>query len=265
MAYTVAIVNQKGGVGKTATTYALGHALAERGRQVLLVDLDPQASLTISVGLEVLDLASSMYEVISTSQHAEGPDEIEQVVRGTVCPTSVERLTILPSTIDLSGAEIELVAGLDRDRTLKRALEPLMDDYDYILIDCPPSLGLLTINALAAATGVIVPVSADFLGLRGAQLLLTKTIRAVQNKLNRSLVVLGILTTRFQTNTTHAHEVLEAIRDEFGELVFEVVVKETTRMKNATVEGESILGFDPRGDVSQAYRALAEEVESRAC
>lgn len=264
MAYIVAIANQKGGVGKTATTYALGHALVERGHRVLLVDLDPQAGLTISVGLEVLELASSMYEVISTLQRAEDDRGFELMVRKTVYPTPVDGMSILPSSIDLSGAEMELVTGLDRDRTLKRALEPLSGSYDYILIDCSPCLGLLTINALAAADGVLIPVSADFLGLRGAELLLAKTIRPVQNKLNRSLSVLGILITRFQANTTHAQEVLEAIRDEFGELVFEVVVKETTRVKKATVEGESILGFDPSGDVAQAYRALAEEVERRA-
>ena len=246
-----AIVNQKGGVGKTTTTFNLGVALQRRGRQVLLVDLDPQASLSVSAGINIGQLKKSVYQLLLD------PDlDPHEVVF-----TTQTGVSILPSTIDLAAAEVELVTMTLRELVLKDALDQLQGDFDHILIDCPPSLGLLTINALAAADQVLIPLQCEFLATRGLALLL-RTLDQVQSRLNRDLTIAGILPTMFDVRTIHANEVLTELRESFPEHVFDIVVKSSVRVKESPAAGLSILDYDEDHDVAQAYRQLAEEVDN---
>lgn len=256
MSKIIAIANQKGGVGKTTTALNLGAAIAEKGKKVLLVDSDPQASLTISCGIDMTVLDKSFYDAIARENGDGEGTETKNIITGT----KIKNVDLLPSNIDLSRAEIELMNMLDRERVFKSILDPLKETYDYILIDCPPSLGILTINALTAADEVIIPMETDYLALRGASILINKTIKKVKSKLNPSLKIAWILPTMHNTRTLHAKEVLEKLREHFQDLVFDTAIKETVIFKESSVDGSSILDYAGKSEVAEAYRKLAHEV-----
>ncbi len=246
MAHVLAFANQKGGVAKTTSTLNLGVALTERGYRVLGVDMDPQGNLTMSQGIDPETLEKSMYDVLV--HHA----PIEDVI--------VEReIDIATSTIDLAGAEMALSTMIGRERTLERALSHVKRRYDYILIDTPPSLGLLTINALTASEGVIVPVQCESLSLRGL-LQLEHTLRMIRENLNPKVRIKGILPTLLDARTLHGREAVEVLRENYGPLVFNTTVRKTIKFAEAPVKGASVLKYDPKGPAAEAYRALAGEV-----
>jgi len=249
-AVITAVVNQKGGVGKTTTVFNLGVALRRLGRRVLLVDLDPQAALSASAGISVAHLTTSIYQALLDDSMDPVPIILE----------AASGVDILPATIDLAAAEIELVNMTLRELVLKDVLAKIRSRYDHILIDCPPSLGLLTVNALAAADQVIIPLQCEFLATRGLTLLL-RTLNKIQARLNRNLKVAGILPTMFDGRTTHANEVLAELRANFPGQVFDVIIKYTVRVKEAPAAGLSILDYDQNHDVSRAYMTLAMEVD----
>ena len=249
-AVITAVVNQKGGVGKTTTVFNLGVALRRLGRRVLLVDLDPQAALSASAGISVAHLTTSIYQALLDDSMDPVPIILE----------AASGVDILPATIDLAAAEIELVNMTLRELVLKDVLAKIRNRYDHILIDCPPSLGLLTVNALAAADQVIIPLQCEFLATRGLTLLL-RTLNKIQARLNRNLKVAGILPTMFDGRTTHANEVLAELRANFPGQVFDVIIKYTVRVKEAPAAGLSILDYDQNHDVSRAYMTLAMEVD----
>ncbi|MER7079128.1 chromosome partitioning protein [Saccharopolyspora antimicrobica] len=252
-AAVLAMCNQKGGVGKTTSTINLGASLAEYGRRVLLVDFDPQGALSVGLGVQPHQLDQTIYNVIM-----ERSVSVHDVVRRT----SVDGMDLLPSNIDLSAAEVQLVAEVGREQTLHRVLQPALADYDYILVDCQPSLGLLTVNALAAADGVIIPLECEFFSLRGVALLID-TIEKVQERLNPKLEISGILATMFDPRTLHSREVMARVVEAFGDVVFDAVINRTVRFPETTVAGEPITRWAPRSAGAQAYRALAREVIAR--
>lgn len=252
-AAVLAMCNQKGGVGKTTSTINLGASLAEYGRRVLLVDFDPQGALSVGLGVQPHQLEQTIYNVIM-----ERSVSVHDVVRRT----SVDGMDLLPSNIDLSAAEVQLVAEVGREQTLHRVLQPALADYDYILVDCQPSLGLLTVNALAAADGVIIPLECEFFSLRGVALLID-TIEKVQERLNPKLEISGILATMFDPRTLHSREVMARVVEAFGDVVFDAVINRTVRFPETTVAGEPITRWAPRSAGAQAYRALAREVIAR--
>lgn len=252
-AIVISNVNQKGGVGKTTTTINLGAALVETGRRVLLVDFDPQGSLSVGLGINPHTLETSIYNLLLSREYT--PQEVIQ-------PSIVDGLDILPSNIDLSAAEVQLVSEVAREQTLLRVLEKVEDQYDVILIDCAPSLGLLTINALTASNYVLMPLECEFFALRGIALL-TDTISKVQERLNPKLEILGILGTMYDGRTLHSREVLERVVDAFGEQVFHTVIKRTIKFPETTVAGEPITTYASSSPGAAAYRQLAKEVLAR--
>ncbi len=248
-----AVCNQKGGVGKTTTTINLGAALAEYGRRVLLVDFDPQGALSVGLGIQPHELDATVYNVLM---------ERNTTARDVLFKTSVDGMDLLPSNIDLSGAEVQLVHEVGREFVLGRVLQPLVPDYDIILIDCQPSLGLLTVNALACADGVLVPSECEYFAMRGVALLM-ETIEKVSSRISPKLVVDGLLATMYDSRTLHTREVLAEVVKGFGEQVYHTVISRTVRFPDATVAGEPITVFDPSCNGAAAYRRLAREVLDR--
>jgi chromosome partitioning protein len=252
-AMIIALCNQKGGVGKTTTAINLGAGLAELGRKILLVDFDPQGSLSVGLGVNPHTLDHSIYDLLLGREVA-----VDQVIN----PTNVENLDILPSNIDLSAAEVQLVSEVAREQTLLRVLEKIRDRYDVILIDCAPSLGLLTINALTAADKVIMPLECEFFALRGIALL-TDTIAKVQDRLNAKLEILGILGTMYDPRTLHCREVLERVVEAFGDTVFHSVIRRTVKFPETNVAGEPITTYASSSQGAASYRSLSREVLAR--
>ena len=252
-AVVISMCNQKGGVGKTTSTINLGASLAAYGRKVLLVDLDPQGALSAGLGVPHYELAHTVHNLL-----VEPRVGIEDVL----IKTKVDGLDLVPSNIDLSAAEIQLVNEVGREQALARALRPLLDQYDYVLIDCQPSLGLLTVNALACSDAVIIPTECEFFSLRGLALL-TDTVDKVRERLNPKLKIDGILVTRFDSRTVNAREVMARVLERFGDLVFDTVIARTVRFPETSVAGEPITSWAPKSGGAQAYRALAREVIDR--
>jgi chromosome partitioning protein len=242
----IALANQKGGVAKTTTTLNLGVAFAEKGHRVLLIDLDPQGNLTMSQGLNPDTIERSMFDVLVHRM------PIEQVIER-------REVDIAVSSIDLAGADMALSSQIGRERALEKALAPIRDRYDYILIDTPPSLGLLTINAFVSATGVLVPVQTEYLSLRGL-VQLENTLTMVRENLNPQVQIIGILPTMYDKRLTHSREADEILRENFGDLVYNTRIRKTIRFAEAPVKGSSVLAYEPNGEAANMYRDLAKEV-----
>lgn len=252
-ARVIAMCNQKGGVGKTTTTINLGAALAEYGRRVLLVDFDPQGALSVGLGSNPHELEGSVYNLLM-DRHV----RVSDVILSTAHPN----LDLLPANIDLSAAEVQLVNEVAREQALQRALRPAMDAYDVVLIDCQPSLGLLTVNALTAAHGVLIPLECEFFALRGVALLV-ETIEKVQDRLNPVLEVDGILATMYDGRTLHSREVVARVVEAFGDKVFHTVIGRTVKFPDASVAAEPITTYASGHQGAEAYRQLARELIAR--
>src|SRR5256885_12043603 len=245
----IAMANQKGGVGKTTSTINLGAALAEQGRHVLLVDFDPQGALSVGLGVNPHELDRTVYNLLM---------ERDVTVDDVLLKTNVPGMDLLPSNIDLSAAEVQLVGEVAREQALRRVLDPVLSDYDFILLDCQPSLGLLTVNALTAADGVIVPLECEFFALRGVALLI-QTIDKVRERLNPQLEVKGVVATMYDARTVHSREVIARLVEAFGDRTFHTVINRTVRFPETTVAGEPITTYAPSSLGANAYRTLAKE------
>ena len=252
-AVVLAMCNQKGGVGKTTSTINLGAALAEYGRRVLLVDLDPQGALSAGLGIAADRLDHTIYNLMLSPSTP---------MTDVLMPSGIDGVDLIPANIDLSAGEVQLINEVGREHTLARALRPVLHAYDYVLIDCQPSLGLLTVNALACAHGVIIPLAAEYFSLRGVHLLV-ETISKVQERLNPDLSVEGVLITMYDGRTVHAKEVVGMLHQRFGDTVFDTVIGRTVKFPETTVAGEPITSYAPASPAAQAYRALAREVIAR--
>lgn len=253
MSCTIAIANQKGGVGKTTTVMNLGVALAQMQKKILVVDLDPQGALSVGLGVDGIGLDETIYTAMTDS---------EMSVQRIIYPVKAY-LDLIPSNIDLAQAEMELIAEIRREFILGRLLEPLQPWYDFVLIDCPPSLGLLTINALCASQQVLIPMQCEYFAMRGIRLLLD-AIERIKGRLNPDLELGGILPTMYSTGTIHAREVLEEIRSVFGEKVYDVVIYKSIRFAEATVASQSIVEYAGKHKGAVGYRKLARIIAGTA-
>lgn len=249
MGRMIAIGNQKGGVGKTTTTVNLGAALAFQGKKVLIIDMDSQGNATSGLGIERADVKQSVYEVLV--------DQIEAA--GAILPTSRENLWILPSTLQLAGAEIELATADHRESRLKQAIEPIKADYDYILVDCPPSLGQLSLNAFTASDTILIPVQCEYYALEGLSQLLN-TIRLVQRTYNKNFRIEGVLLTMLDARTNLGYEVVEEVRKYFQEKVYQTIITRNVRLSEAPSYGQSVIDYDPKSRGAEMYMDLAKEV-----
>jgi chromosome partitioning protein len=249
----IAMCNQKGGVGKTTSTINLAAALAEYGRRVLIVDFDPQGAASVGVGINPHELDKTIYNLLM-----ERSVKVEDVLRHT----SVPGLDLLPANIDLSAAEVQLVSEVARESILARVLRSITDSYDVVLIDCQPSLGLLTVNALTAAHGVVVPLECEFFALRGVAMLV-ETIEKVRDRLNPRLELDGILATKFDSRTLHSREVVARVEEAFGSRLLHTVISRTVKFPDASVAAESILAYAPTSAGAASYRQLARELIAR--
>ncbi len=252
-ARVVSMCNQKGGVGKTTTTINLGASLAEYGRKVLLVDFDPQGSLSVGLGLNPHEMDLTIYNLLM---------DRDVTLDDVVVPSGVPGMDLLPSNIDLSAAEVQLVHEVAREQTLQRVLAPALTEYDVILIDCQPSLGLLTVNALTASDGVLVPLECEYFALRGVALL-KQTIDKVRERLNPKLEIDGVLGTMFDGRTLHSREVMARLVQAWGDKVFHTVIRRTVKFSDSTVAGEPITAYASASTGASAYRQLAREVLTR--
>ena len=248
----IAMCNQKGGVGKTTTAINLASALAGYGRKVLVVDFDPQGALSAGLGVVAHDI-KTIYDLM-----VEKDLNVEEVI----VQTSVKNLDVIPANIDLSAAEVQLVNEVAREQILARILRPILENYDVIIIDCQPSLGLLTVNALTAAHGVVIPLNCEFFALRGVALLI-ETIEKVRDRLNPAIKLDGILATMYDPRTLHAREVVERLYEAFGNQVFDTIVNRTVKFPDATIAALSITEFAPTSDAAEYYRTVARELVAR--
>ncbi|QGQ48553.1 ParA family protein [Metabacillus sediminilitoris] len=249
MGKIIAIANQKGGVGKTTTSVNLGACLAYIGKRVLLVDVDPQGNATSGIGIEKADVEHCIYDILV--------DDVD--VKEVIKPTAVENLDIIPATIQLAGAEIELVPTISREVRLKRALETVKHHYDYMIIDCPPSLGLLTINALTASDAVLIPVQCEYYALEGLSQLLS-TVRLVQKHLNTELMIEGVLLTMLDARTNLGIQVIDEVKKYFQDKVYHTIIPRNIRLSEAPSHGQPIIIYDPRSRGAEVYLELAKEV-----
>ncbi|MCL6585138.1 MAG: AAA family ATPase [Anoxybacillus sp.] len=252
MGRVIAIANQKGGVGKTTTAVNLAACLAHLGKKVLLVDIDPQGNATSGIGIEKGDIDECVYNLLVEGMKA------REIIR----PTNIEHLHIIPATIQLAGAEIELVSVVSREILLKNALEPIKEHYDFIFIDCPPSLGLLTLNALTAADAVLIPVQCEYYALEGLSQLLN-TIRLVQKHLNTSLKLDGVVLTMLDARTNLGLQVIQEVKKYFREKVYDTIIPRNVRLSEAPSHGKPIILYDVRSKGAEVYIELAKEVLAR--
>ncbi|KGE19993.1 ParA family protein [Paenibacillus wynnii] len=251
MSKIIAIANQKGGVGKTTTSVNLGAGMATLGKRVLLVDIDPQGNTTSGVGVNKADVANCIYDILI--------NEVEPAE--TILETMIDGLHIIPATIQLAGAEIELVSTISRELRLKKALNAVKGKYDYVIIDCPPSLGILTINSLTAADSVIIPIQCEYYALEGLSQLLN-TVRLVQKNLNPHLMIEGVLLTMLDARTNLGIQVIEEVKKYFQEKVYRTIIPRNIRLSEAPSHGQSIITYDPRSKGAEVYLELAKEVIS---
>ncbi|HPE38559.1 MAG TPA: ParA family protein [Bacillota bacterium] len=252
MAYVISVVNQKGGVGKTTTTVNLGAYIAENRKRVLIIDLDPQGNSTSGFGVDKSQIENSVYDLLVN----------ETPIKDVIQSTNVKRVDLCPTNINLAGAEVELVSAMSRETILQRALGTVLDQYDYVLIDCPPSLGLLTINSLTASNGILVPIQGEYYALEGLTQLVD-TINLVKKRLNPGIGILGVVITMFDGRTQLTRQVVEEVQKYFGDKVFKTLIPRNVRLAEAPSHGMTISEYDAKSKGGKAYCALAKEVIQR--